>query len=433
MRTSHSPRISLRRVATRLIGTGLVLVILVLIVWTNLGTHVLLEMGVFRFFAHDVTSEDSEGNLFRGITFKNVEIRDSDLLPNGAVVQIQELFVRVSGWGLDGLHVWIDHGRVTLPETGGIVLVSGSMSQGVCDINVYTPGLDLDDIVRFLPEEARHIRGSLDQADLYIQGPLYSLRLTGDALVRMFSAQGFTFREGAATVDLTVTGIGQRGRDVSGTVEVRDGIVHGAKTAEILVREGAMTFGGLDAKPQIKGRGAAEVERVKIYITLRGTLDAPVVELFSDPPMPQERLAVALATNRLWRGAEGAVATGAISPDLMKDFVDYFILGGAGSAFGRRYGISDVTVVHDNTTRGVGFATGLSNRLEARYVFEQTSSGEPGAAFSESRQVIGGEYKISGSLSLEAEQELKGRRAEDAPEGQERGARRFLLKYKRDF
>ena len=216
-----------------------------------------------------------------------------------------------------------------------------------------------------------------------------------------------------------------------GRVVMQSGAVSGSRTAVIELQRSSVSFSGNPANPRLDIRGTAQVERTKIHVAVTGSAAEPEIKLSSQPALSEDVLLLMLATNRSWKGAEGLFGTQRISPDLAKDFIDYFVFAGQGSAIARRFGISDISLTYDENVRGIIIKKDVLPSLEAYYGIEQSQ--KKGEA-PDTTHTLGGEYRVTDAVSVSGERSFiqKGADAGTA-EGEQSTRDRIFLKYKTQF
>ncbi|MBU1147745.1 MAG: translocation/assembly module TamB, partial [Candidatus Omnitrophica bacterium] len=173
----------------------------------------------------------------------------------------------------------------------------------------------------------------------------------------------------------------------------------------------------------------SNVEGIKINIALKGAMKEPDIKLSSEPSFPKERLLLMLATNKSWKMTEGALVKGQMSPDVAKDFLDYFLFAGSGGRLAQYFGLKDVTFQLNGKTKGAGVKKDVTNNLDVRYAIEKEEAKEKNGS---TVQKLGSEYKFTDTIAVDAERELK---QEKANEEQDKATSddRVLLKYKKSF
>ena len=139
---------------------------------------------------------------------------------------------------------------------------------------------------------------------------------------------------------------------------------------------------------------------------------------------------VMLATGKRWKGAEASLNNAVISPDLTADFIDYFVFGGMGSKIARQFGISDISLKIDKQTTGIGIKKEVSEKAEISYGIEQSQAKEKEPTVT---QKVGGEYKITESVSVEAEKELKQDNETEKTQDKAQTDDKVLIKFKKEF
>ena len=103
--------------------------------------------------------------------------------------------------------------------------------------------------------------------------------------------------------------------------------------------------------------------------------------------------------------SEESFKSGALSPDLVKDMIDYFILGGRINQLSEKLGIKNISFTLDEQTKGVSFTKDVNKNLEAKFEMESQTDQEGNVV--DTKRKVGGELKVTERLSIEATKELK--------------------------
>ncbi|MBP6919956.1 MAG: translocation/assembly module TamB domain-containing protein [Candidatus Omnitrophica bacterium] len=381
--------------------------------FTTAGGEFAAEKAIARYSnAENITFEDAEGSIASGFTLRNVSAAGLKELPAGSSIAIRQIDIRVTRPGIDGIHVTISGGSLFLP-TGEAIRFYGAYSGGILDLKIYSQKVALDSLITFfgLKRSAVLLAGTLSQIDLALEGTLNDLALTGTAVAQRLTYEGFSMTDAPLVCDLAFTDEPDAG-SVKGALVIKTGTVSGRRTAVVVLDESRLVFTADIAKPRLDVRGRSTVEQVKIRVAVKGTVDEPDIQLFSDPLLPQEQLLVMLATGRQWAGVGTSFSQGGLAPDLAMDLFDYFVLGGSGSTIARKFGITGVSVTFDETKKGVGVTGAVSEKVEVGYGVVQTQSPEKEP---EITTTVSGELKVSDTISLGVQKELKPAPASGAP------------------
>ncbi|HRZ39436.1 MAG TPA: translocation/assembly module TamB domain-containing protein [Candidatus Omnitrophota bacterium] len=369
----------------------------------------------------------NEGNLVSGITYENVEVHDLDWFPIPNILRAQKITISLSGFSWKEAFIDIDHARLILPNADPII-VSGQMQSGILNFNLYSKTFSLDQI-RPLITSARfsNISGELSEIDLVVTGSIYEPQASGAFRIEKASKDGFSIAKTNCTLDLAIktTPIG---RGLFGSVLLSEGTASGQKTAKITLQKGRVIFDGNPLKPSFNIKASSRVERTKMEITLTGTLEQPNLQIISDPPLSKERALVALATNKTWKASNQLFETGTVTPEMTREFLDYFFFPNTGSTFAQRFGLTELSVTFTEGTKGLSAGKAILPRLQGTYEVQsqQKQNSPPNIT-----QKIGGEFLVTDSLSVEAKKEIK--RQDPLPNPLERPEDEIFLKYKKTF
>ena len=297
------------------------------------------------------------------------------------------------------------------------------------DVNAYCQQLYVREFLDWFSESntLKAISGRISDLDMYIKGSLSEPVLTGTLGIEELSKNGFSMTNCPASFNITLKDL--KGElKVFGELNFISGTMSGPKTATIELQKSKVSFSGNPKDPSLTLKGTTTVEGTKIYVTLSGSADKPDLQLRSEPTLSQERLLLMLATGKSWKGTELALDRGRISSELAKDFVDYFFFGSSGSKIAKRFGIDNIAFKYDSQTKGVEIKKTISDKLEATYGVEQSQEKD---LESSSTHKIGGGYKVTDTVSVEAEKEL----SQDKIDGQDKlqTKDKVILKYKKEF
>ena len=376
----------------------------------------------------EVTWRQSGGTLIGGTTYQDITLENLKWFPVPNTLKIQALAVKINSLSLEGITVKIENARLILPYSDPI-LFYGTIENALLDLNFYTKSISDRQIKGlFDPGALRGITADIHDIDILVKGSLEEPLVTGALAIVKITSNGFSLEEAPCVFTL-------RFEDVTGPLKLHGpltcqaGTIRGEKTAVVRLQESRILFSGNPENPELDIKASSTVENTKININLKGALKKPDLHVYSDPPMPEDRILLALATNKTWQTSIDLLNNETISPDLARDFIDYFLFGGQDDKFAKQFGLKSISVKYDAQGKGVAVTKDLSGRLEGRYEIEDRTQPEGQEDIS---QKIGGEYKVTDGLSLEAQRELKrtgagGQQTDIPPDDQ------LLFKFKKSF
>jgi autotransporter translocation and assembly factor TamB len=205
------------------------------------------------------------------------------------------------------------------------------------------------------------------------------------------------------------------------------------QTKRVLVKlgKGDLSFSGPWNKPRINLKGDSKVEKTKISIGLKGTIEEPELTLTSEPSYSREKLMIMLATGKSWQSVEDSVDNGLNATALTKDFIDYFFFAGQSNQFAKKFGISEFSVTLDENKKGIAAKKEITDKLEVSYGVEQTTiEGQVGGV----SRMLGGEVKVNDQLSVGVERESNKTQSNELFEDQiNENNDKVMLKYKKSF
>ncbi|MFH1902307.1 MAG: translocation/assembly module TamB domain-containing protein [Candidatus Omnitrophota bacterium] len=410
---------------------GLIIFLAYYFFFTTKGSSSIAEVALSKYLeSEDIDIKKVEGNLARTLSYENIIFEDLKFLPEGSILKIQKLDISLTSLNFSGLTVKIHNGTLRMPNFDTI-LFYGLFEEGGLDINVYSKNVGVREVFDLFARSSdlKKISGLINDLDVYIKGTFLEPELTGTFKIDKLIQNEFSIINSPCSFNLRLKDLKDELK-LFGSVSLNSGVISGSKTALINMQESKIIFNGVLKKPSLDLKGTSIVEGIKINVTLKGTFEKPGLKLASDPPRPQERLLIMLVTGKSWKGAEGSLSKGQLSVDLAKDFIDYFFFAGAGSKLAKRLGISDFSVTFEKDKKGVGIKKVVSGKMDVNYAVEQSQEKEGKAAVT---QKVGGEYKITDSVSIGVEKELKQDNRTDQIQENQKTDDKVILKYKKEF
>ncbi len=399
--------------------------------FTTRGSGFITKLALSNYLkCEDIDIKRIEGSLAQKLSMKDIEIKNLEWLPKDSFLRIQKLDINFTSLSLEGLNADIFNGQIKLPNSDTIHF-HGRYRDASLDFNIYTKYIDVREVVDLVSDSKalKNISGKLIDLDIYAKGPYLNPELTGDFQIEEISRNDFFVKNCPTLFTLQFKDIKDELK-LYGEVSLNSGVISGPKTAVINLKQSKILFSGDFKKPSFDLKGTSTVEDTKINITLKGAIDKPDLVLSSEPPFPQEYLLVMLATGKSWKGSEDSLSKRHISLDLARDFIDYFAFSGSGKKIAQLLGVNDISFIFEKQKKGVTVKKGISDKVEASYTIEQSWIEEEKEAVS---QKIGGEYKITESISLEAQKELRKESKEVQFKEPPQTDDKVFLKYKKRF
>ncbi|MFH1202468.1 MAG: translocation/assembly module TamB domain-containing protein [Candidatus Omnitrophota bacterium] len=377
----------------------------------------------------DIDIQKTEGSLSDRLLFKGIEIKDPKGLPKGSILKIQRLEVYFASFSPEGLNVKIGNGRLNLPNSE-LIYFDGTYKNGSLDLNAYSRYVDIRGLFDLFTktESLENISGEISDLDVYVKGSFLEPELTGKFRIKRLSRNGFSIIDCPGLFTITLKDIKDKLK-VKGEITAKGGTISARKTT-VKLQQSRIYFSGDPKRPRLDLKGDSHIERVKINIVVKGTMDAPDLKLTSEPPMAQERLLVMLATGKSWKGTEASLGQKRVSPDLAADFIDYFVFAGSGGKIAEKFGISDISVRFESETKGIGIKKEVSDKAEASYGIEQSQTKDK---IPKTTQKVGGEYKITEDVSIGGEKELKQENKTGQAQEKEKADDKVTIKFKKQF
>lgn len=416
---------------TIIVSVFFISLIVYYLIFTNSGSTFIVKTALSKYTrSKSVNIKKSEGSLAQTLVFHDIEIKDSKILCCDNLVKIHRLEVYFKSFNLRGVNVKIDNGRLQL-SASELIVFQGGLKKSILEGNIYSKGFNVEGLAGLFPEikELKDISGSISGIDIYIKGTVLEPKFSGKCQIDKLIRNGFTLSNCSTLFNLQLKDVNKEPK-LNGTISLNSGTISGPKTALINLRESKISLFGDPKKASLGLKGASNVEGTKITIVLKGTFDKPELKLTSDPPLPQERLLVMLITGKSWKATETALTKGQFSPDLVKDFVDYFIFSGSGNKLAQQLGISDISVTFEQQKKGLGVKKAITDKIDASYAVEQAQAKEEMPIIT---QKLGGEYKVTESISVGAEKELKQESKPETSFEEQKANDKVTIKFKKTF
>ena len=397
---------------------------------TTKGSAYITRFAISRYLGTDEFAiKKTQGNLSQGLILQEITIDNMKWLPEGGSLRIQEIILRIPSFGVGGIKAEIHNGQLKLPYSDPI-LFYGSYEKDALALNLYSKKIDIAEVLEIISNDKalKKVSGVTSDLDVSIVGTSVEPILSGKFLITEISHNGFSVVNCPGSFNLKAKNI-KSDPQLYGQILLEKGVISGPKNVVAGLLKSKILFNGDMKSPSFDLHGTANIEEVKINISVKGTPQSPDLKLSSEPPMAQERLLLMLGTGKRWRGAEEALTQGQISADLAKDFIDYFVFGGSGGKISREYGV-DISLKYDGQTKGIAVKKSLSEKAAASYSIEQPQRTTERTT---ATHKAGGEYKITENISIEGEKELK--QTDKAVETQDKPKTddKVLIKYKKNF
>ncbi|MDD5614465.1 MAG: translocation/assembly module TamB domain-containing protein, partial [Candidatus Omnitrophica bacterium] len=375
--------------------------------------------------AANINIGKSSGSLINGLLFENIEISSFNAMPENIALKISKLDGYFRPWRSSGLALKLHNGRIDLPNSDPI-LFSGRYQGGILDLDIFSKRIVISDIgaVFSLPQDLQSINGAVSDFSSKVGGLQARPDFNGSFKIEQIAQDGFSVSGSQAVFK------GFYSKDDFYIQADFEGGSIAKKDITVNIQWAKTEFSQGHKSPSIDFQGYSQVGGVKIEISLRGSIQNPYLKLTSNPELSQERLLIMLVTGKRWKGADYFFQEGEVTPELAKDLVDYFILGGRADKIMQRFGLSDISFRYNNTVRSFGLKKSLSENVDASYELEQSLiNGQSQAPV----QRIGGEYRITDGLSVEIDRELKSDRITGEEEKESQAEGKIFLRFKKEF
>ena len=353
--------------------------------------------------AEVMTIGHARGSIAQGWSCSDLRIENPRGFPHGSLMTVQQMEL---GPSLRPQTIrLIQNGKLQLLLSDPI-LFSADQRDGQLALYLYAGMVDAQEVWSLLPghDPASKAPGMLTDVNLQLESLWTQPTVSGRFRLTQLVRKRFTLTNCPGLISLTVRELLTEPH-LSGSIVLTGGTVRLPHT-EVKLERGKLLFASTPPDPSLDVRGLAMVEGITIRLALKGTINTPKLEVTSIPSLSEEQLLIMLATGRRWKGAEAVLTEGEVSSDLVNDFVDYLLFNGQGSKLARRIGLSDLSLIYDPRTGGVGAKTEFFNRVGAKYEVapSEDSVPEQPALYT---HTVGAEYKIDeeAAVELKAEKE----------------------------
>ncbi len=360
--------------------------------FTTAGATLLVRTALsLAFDSGSVRFWRAKGSLSEPLVFYDVEVKDIKGLPSGSVLKIQQMTVSDFLLQLENSRIQVSNARLKFPQSDYPVVLSGSYQDLAFNVNVYSKSLGVRDTLDLFTEasELRDVSGVVTDVDSFLTGSWRKPQLAGSLLISRFSYKEFSLLDCSVSYNIRIEDIKEHPKP-TGAIVFGTGLIT-SPHASVKLEGGKMIFSSDPKTPLLDFSGISDIEGVKIWIHLKGTLKKPDLHLSSDPPLSQESLLLMLMTGKKW-GVSGSNA--------------------------------------------VGVNKSLSDKVELRYDVERPPPGTEQQKQIQTHK-LGAEVKITDKISIEAEGQVRQQQQQDVqsvsgqPEQQKDG--KVVLKYKRKF
>ncbi|MFH1768576.1 MAG: translocation/assembly module TamB domain-containing protein [Candidatus Omnitrophota bacterium] len=399
--------------------------------FTSKGSVVIANKVLSKYAAlSDINIDKVKGSVGQSVTYEDMVIRNLNFLPRDNTLKIGKIDISVSDFNTASLNVKVHNATLKIPGFDTIFFY-GTFQDKIFDIHIYSKNFTLGAVLAlFKPRgDLRKISGHVSDFDVAIKGKLSNPVLTGSFDIKDLVFKDVSLVNCPVKFDLKTEDIFDNFK-MSGNLLLAEGAISASRTAMVALAESKINFDGDFKNPSFNIKGASYVDGTKIDIVFKGTFAKPDLKLTSQPPFGQDHLLIMLATNRSWKGAEGLLNQKPISADLAKDFLDYFLFSGSGSKLAQRLGVSDLSVSFDKNIKGLGVKKTVTDKFGASYEIQQSQIKDKNGTLT---QKVGGEYKVTDSISVGAEKEIKQESKNQEPKDKQEADNKVMLKFKKEF
>jgi hypothetical protein len=173
------------------------------IYYTPAGASFLLRTAASFYFPSASLTYNIEGDLARGITFKNMEFVDLELVPAPNILRVQNFYIKVDGLGLSHVMAYIQNARLNFPDTDPIVTTM-HLEDGLLTGNLHTRVLVSDDLFWLPKLIPKNLDIETRMGNIDFDGSFDEFVLRGSFDVDRVQREDLVFRDSACRFDLTV-------------------------------------------------------------------------------------------------------------------------------------------------------------------------------------------------------------------------------------
>ncbi len=399
-------------------------------VCTEKGSQIVARQFLSRAFKNpEISFGKMKGHFGMGLKLENLEIKNLEKLPSGNVVRIQELILENPIWDFQKANLVLRNGRIILPHSDPIVF-DGNYKEGAVDFSFYARSLDITSFKEIfnMPQMSNSLSGSIGNVDMKLSGTWDEPTVIGDFYVEKFTYQDFALVESPATVNLKFKNQ-LEGYAPSGTITLNGGRLL-AKNTQVNLQKSTFFITNDLTNPSFSIQGNSKIEDTDIQISLSGTKNNPEIKLKTDTALPTERLLLMLATGKSWKGLDTSLDKKQVSPDLVKDFIDYFMFSGSGDKLANKLGIKNIFLTLEKGKKGIGVKKKVTNNLDVGYEVNET---QVPLQQPTRQQKISGDVQVSNNVSVSAEKEIRPRDVTQQGTQEKPEDNKVLLKYETKF
>ena len=339
----------MKKISNPYLVIGIVLAILLLglvyLVFTPSGSKAVLYFALSKYSgSRDISIASVKGSLAQGVTVNRISAKSPKYLPEGTVIEIQDITAKALSFDSGGIYVEINNGSLRMPGSDTI-LFYGTYKNRKLDFTIYSKTIYVQQFLdMFIQSDLlKKIDGDIDDFNATIAGGVFRPKIKGDFLIRNLIYDKFSLTDVPIEADVKIKG--DLGRALLyGDVIMQKGTVRGPTPAVINLNPSKIIFKGNLENPSLDIKATSNVSNTEISIELKGTFKKPNLVLTSDPPMAQQELLLMLATGTQWSSLSSGDPNQDISQDLANDFLNYLISSGSNNGIIKSLGIDSLTL-----------------------------------------------------------------------------------------
>ena len=364
-------------------------------------SHLLVQTAIrYRFKPEIISYAAYEGDLLRGMLYKEMSLKNvaSFVTPNR--IDIQELGIGLRGLG--GIYASVYNGRLKSGRNEAMV-INGIYERGRLNGTLFFNTLLVEELIPQFAENEfiGRFQPLFADGEFAAQGPLRDLSLSGMCTLKTARDKHVAVRDLRFGTELRLK---RKDDSVSplGVIRLHSGTVRIIDKTDLIITKSLITFSGDYMKPRLDVRGSARVGNIDIDITVTGMPPDVDFSLASDPPRPEKFLLIMIATGQEWKGVDTLYKDEEVTADLAIDFIDFLLFGGSIGTLLDKTGIKDIEFEKSEEKTKVGVVKQITPGTDVSY--EVTT--EEGGGEKKVSQKLGAEYSLTDNIAIEGKKGL---------------------------
>ncbi len=343
----------------------------------------------------NISLEQASGPLDR-LVLENLQWTGIPYFASRDSVSVQRIIIS-KPFHLEDI-ISIDNG--VLRTTGSEpILFYGVQDAGNINLEVFSKNTEVSNLISAVKGKPAGMMVSLRDVNVHVTGSLTALQIKGHFKINLLAYRRFFLEDVIIEpLNLTLKNVFSK-PELFGDIGIGGGGIR-HKDTYLEMKPGKILFQGDYETPHFELEASSKIANATITVRARGTPVKPELVLSSSPVYPEEKILIMLATGKEWTGSERAISEGRLSVDAVKEFIDYFVFGGAGDKLAQRFGVKQWSVYKEESAAGIELKKTAGNNVDLIYGVEKKSVNVDHGAVT---QKIGFDYKATENTSLVVE------------------------------